>query len=483
MICFQMPLSRFTICLLSATGALMLFGCDSSTPDAPVDASAVADSAAAHLADSSGDGVGAVDTADGSGGPADVPDTTTDSAPGPADSGVADAPDAAAEDAGSGAWVDVMFGQAADPTGFRGTGSMSLARSAHTATLLADGRVLVVGGESVTTRDPIDSVELFDPATETWATGASLPEPRSNHVAVRLADGRVLVVGGGRSAPIGVPKGEGVLASVVIYDPAADAWETTGDMLEGRSHFGAALLPSGKVLVCGGGAGTHENGSECNGYGITNCGPIGDTLAGAEVFDPATGTFEATAPLAEGRYLFTTTRLADGRVLVVGGANDAKESFRSSEVYDEEAGTWVAGPDLVSADRLFHSAARLPSGRVLVGGGKKSNVTFLSSVDVVDVAAGAAEPTAPLGEALTVGRFVPLTSGHVLSVGGYRCPNPCAPVALAEIYEESTGTWAAIGDLKLPRAAHTATLLADGRVLVAGGYGAFGDLKTCEISE
>lgn len=368
---------------------------------------------------------------------------------------------------------------AADPADFRSTASLAVPRSAHSATLLDDGRVLVVGGEDIVTRDPLSSVEIFDPVSETWESGPSLPVPRSNHRAVRLKDGRVLVVGGGRSAPIGAASGIDVLSSALIYDPERDRWSTTGSLHEGRSHFGAVLLPSGKVLVAGGGSGEHEHGSECS--GASQCGPLGDTLDSAELYDPATGEFSPTGSMHEARSLFTLTALSSGQVVAAAGMNDFREGFRSTEIYEPEQGEWREGPLLASEERVFHSAAVLPSGRVLVGGGKLPDTKMLASVDVLDVKAGAVAGP-PLAVPHTVGRFVELDSGRVLSVGGFRCPNPCAPIADVELFDEEAMAWQALPPLAIARAGHSATRLADGRVLVVGGFDNSGNLSSCEIS-
>ena len=370
---------------------------------------------------------------------------------------------------------------AADPEGFQYSTRLDQARSNHTATLLLDGRVLVVGGEDIVTRDPYDSVEIFDPETEDWSPGPSLPEPRSNHIAVRLDDGRVLVAGGGRSAPIGVPSGIDVLSSAVIFDPETMSWSATGDLNEGRSHFAAALLASGKVLVSGGGAGTHEHGSTCT--GVEDCGPLADTLGSAEVYDRSLGTFTVVGSMAEPRDMHTLTALLDGRVIAVAGANDYQESFFSTEIFDEATEEWTAGPNLASLDRFFHSAALLPSGLVLVGGGKKSNVAILDSVVTIDAVEETSELTDSLSQAHTAGAFVVLQSGRILSVGGFHCPSPCESIADAEIYDEETAQWRAIDPLGAARSGHTATVLLDGRVLIVGGFGPLGDISRCEISE
>ncbi len=326
----------------------------------------------------------------------------------------------------------------------------------------------------------MDAVDLFDPATDSLREGASLPSPRSNHAAVLLEDGRVLVIGGGRSAPVGAGAGLDVLSSALIYDPALDAWEETGSLLEGRSHFAAVRLVDGRVLVAGGTAGTHEHGSTCT--GAPDCGPLGDTLASTEIYDPATGTFTGAGPLAEARALFTMERLGDGRVLAIAGMNDYRDGFASTEVFDPTTGEWSPGPDLVSEQRFFHASAPLPSGRVLVGGGKLPDVRFLTTVDVVDVSAGESTSAAELSVPQTLPRFVPLASGRVLTVGGFRCPSPCAPIADAAIYDESTNEWSAIGSLETARAGHSATRLADGRVLVCGGFTSLANTASCELS-
>ncbi len=383
-----------------------------------------------------------------------------------------------AHDGGSDAGPD--SGPIADPSAFAQTDSLHHARSSHTATLLEDGRVLVVGGERVVSRNPLATAELFDPTTETWSDAAEMPTRRSNHQAVRLPSGEVLVVGGGRAAPVGVGSGIDVLDSALLYDSTNDRWTEVGAMADGRSHFGAALLPSGRVLVFGGTSGEHTHGSECT--GAPNCGPIGDSLASAEVYDPATQTFSATGSLAHARTAFAHVVLANGDVAVLSGVNDYREGQATTEVYNEARGTWVLGPALASEARLFHDAARLPSGQVLMGGGKLADVRILSSTELLDFSAESAAIAAPLAVPHTVPRFTTLSSGRVLSTGGFHCPSPCAPINNAQIYDEATGVWSSLEGLGVRRAAHTATRLQDGRVLIAGGYSSTTNLSDCELS-
>ncbi len=120
---------------------------------------------------------------------------------------------------------------------------MGVARSGHTATLLNDGRLLVVGGNS--SGGVTRSVEIFDPATGRWSPAAPLFDfTRTGHTATLLRDGRVLVVGGEFRG--------GGFSSNQIYDPATNTWALAGSMADNRSGHLAVALRDGTVLVIGG---------------------------------------------------------------------------------------------------------------------------------------------------------------------------------------------------------------------------------------
>jgi hypothetical protein len=127
---------------------------------------------------------------------------------------------------------------------FSPTGSMTTARSGHTATLLADGRVLIAGGGGVFSNAYYtDSAELYDPATGTFRPTGSMTRARSGHTATRLTDGRVLITAGRRGSYLG---------SAELYDPATGTFSPTGSMATARESHTATLLADGRVLIVGG---------------------------------------------------------------------------------------------------------------------------------------------------------------------------------------------------------------------------------------
>jgi hypothetical protein len=223
---------------------------------------------------------------------------------GPPDLGAPDAEGADASDAGAlpddtGA-VTLDAGEldaqsrdvpALDPTRFGPTAGLATARSSHSATLLADGRVLVVGGFGATGR-PLASTELYDPQTGQWSPGPTLDQARANHLALRLPSGQVIIAGGGLDNNVGAPAGRGILASVVLFDSTNGDLVPAAPLTEGRSHAAATLLEDGRVLVVGGSSGTR-----------TTQPNYGDALGNSEIYEPAADRWSPGPPLNTPRYL------------------------------------------------------------------------------------------------------------------------------------------------------------------------------------
>ena len=320
------------------------------------------------------------------------------------------------------------------------TGSLNSARGNHAATLLPNGKVLVVGGESDTSAPA--SAEVYDPATETWSMTGSLNTARNYPTATLLPSGKVLVAGG-----FGLRQGvNSPLISAELYDPATGTWSMTGSLSVSRVLHTATLLPNGKVLVVG-----------------------GSDLASCEVYDPATEKWSSAGSLNTARYSHTATLLPNGKVLVNSGVKANNTVIASAEVYDPATGTWSATGSLNVARRA-HTATLLPNGKVLVAGGR-SDTRLLSSAELYDSAAGAWSAAGSLHTARSYHTATLLSNGKVLVVGGRINGFSTDALASAEIYDPATNTWTATGSLNIARAGHTATLLPNGKVLVTGGRG------------
>jgi hypothetical protein len=189
------------------------------------------------------------------------------------------------------------------------TGSLSVARYNHTATLLPDGKVLVAGGCSGSS---CMSAELYDPNAGTWSATGSMTAARVFHTATLLQSGRVLVAGGCSDCMI-------PLGSAELYDPGTGTWTATGSMSTPRVWHTATLLADGRVLVAS---------------GLSSAAPA--YTPSAELYDPTTGVWSPTGSLATARAQFTATALADGQVLAAGGA--AGNLLTSSELYSPGPG-------------------------------------------------------------------------------------------------------------------------------------------------
>lgn len=216
----------------------------------------------------------------------------------------------------------------------------------HTSTIAMLTAMVLLFVPAVTVGGPTADAALRDGSC---GPAGSLAEARSDHTSTLLPDGWVLIVGG--------EQGPAMLATAEVWDPASEDFSPAGSMAEGRKLHTATLLPDGRVLVSGG-AGNPA------GYGD----PF---LATAEIWDPASGQWTATGPLDQWRAEHTATLLGDGRVLIVGGGaftRDGFDTFDYSEAWDPVAGSFVPAGRLATA-RLGHSSTRLSDGRVLVVGG------------------------------------------------------------------------------------------------------------------
>lgn len=323
------------------------------------------------------------------------------------------------------------------------TGAMSTERSLHTATLLADGRVLVVGGVNAA-GETLDSAEIYDPGSgEFTLIGGILGTARFGSAAARLLDGRVLIVGGEDSTHTSI-------TSVEIFDPSTNIFSSTGSLGTSRLNPTVTLLEStGSVLVVGGYEGTSD----------------GTPLASAELYDPVSGGFTPTGSMKTGRRNHTATTLPNSTVLIAGGYNGS--NVNDPEIYDPGSGEFTL-TGTMSAARRYPTATLLPDDTVLMAGGydnKDGTSVVLGSAEFYDADAQSFTLT---GSLLTPrGRHTAtlLLDGTVLIAGGYGDD----VLASAELYDPVTGEFFAAGSMSEKRWRHTETLLENGDVLIIGG--------------
>ena len=228
-------------------------------------------------------------------------------------------------------------------------------------------------------------------------------------------------------------------------------WKATGNLGVNRAFGKAVRLPNGKVLVAGGETG----GTTVTGY-----------LKSAELYDPDTGKWSATGSMAYSRYQFAMVLLPTGKVLAVGGYGGGL--FRASaELYDPATGTWSSAGS-VGTPRAWTTATLLQNGKVLVAGGDNDGAV-LASAKLYDPSTNTWSTTGTMKVAFYNHTATLLPNGKVLVTGGQGQANGGAPIAKAELYDPATGTWSLTTPLSGPRGVTTATLLPNGKVLLAGG--------------
>jgi hypothetical protein len=302
------------------------------------------------------------------------------------------------------------------------TGSLSTARSGATADTLPNGLVLIAGGIAGDQWSCLDSTELYNPTTRTFASTGSLATARCRHSAARRASGQIVVMGG-------VDSDGTLLASTEYYDSTSGTWATGAPLLTARADHRAVLLNTGDVLVAGG------------------------TSNRAEKLSIAGATWGAAGTLAASGTAPSLTVLADGRALLTGPI--------PPQIYSPTADVWYPTTTSFSGDRTGHTATRLSDGQVLVVGEENPSAELFNPKSTVWVRTGAASAKRRKHTATL------LSDGRVLLVGGLESSD--SSDSTAEVYDPTWGTFTAGPGLGTPRYDHIAVLLPNGRVLVAGG--------------
>ena len=347
--------------------------------------------------------------------------------------------------------------------GFQATGSMTAARALHTATVLANGKVLVTGGTG-SAGTSLAAAELFDSTSATFAATGNMQAARAQHTATLLNNGTVLVAGG-----ITGPQGT-ILGSAELYDANGTASTATGSLQTARYGHTATLLNSGMVLVIGG------------------AGANGSALNTAELFDPSTGTFSATGTMASPRIGHTATLLTNGKVLVTGGIDANSTHLATAELYDPSSGSFTQLNSTLSMTRISHTATLLNAGaganagKVLLVGGVDNNSNALNTAELFDPTNATFTAISNMVTAHAQHTATSLNNGMVLIAGGSDSSGNSQ--TSVELFDPAANSFSATGSLVTARKQHTANFLNanGGEVLVTGGLDAGGNtLSSSEL--
>ena len=380
---------------------------------------------------------------------------------------------------------------------------MNAVRFFHMATLLANGKVLVVGGER--TGYQVTGAELYDPVTNTWAPTGRMNVERSRHVATLQLDGTVLVTGGFTNDGT---QGYDLDVSE-IYDPVTNSWSVTHCLNDARNLHSAMLLNDGNVLAVGG-YGTLGALTSAELYTPDNPVPtlvisdvqatnVGDTDAtitwltnyqgdaqveyGTDVVYGSINTLHPALVLSHSIELTNLTPDTTYHFRVL--SHDAGGNLVTSGDFSFTTPVpvcllWDIAPSL-STTRYGQAQIQLRNGDVLVAGGRIP-ANDLASAEVYDPTSDVWLPVLDMGTARNRPAATLLSDGRVLVVGGsgyYSSLNYVGsgtPLASAEIYDPVANNWSPAADMSIGRGGHTATLLNNGKVLVIGGVTDQGDV-------
>ncbi len=328
--------------------------------------------------------------------------------------------------------------------------AMTRERTGHSATRLGDGRVLLLGGDAG--GEATSDAEVFDPTTDSFEQAPAMPKRRTQHHAIAMPDGRLFVVAGKNRQ----------------YDPARGAFlidSVTGatESVSGLGEFFridvVAPLERGRVLLVG---------------------PGNQSAALGAIYDPGTGAIELFESPIEGRDGGTATQMDDGTVLLLGGTGECcGDASSNAEVFDPDSGeSTVTEPPIHS--RSTHTATLLGDGTVLIAGGS-AGLAVLASATIFDPESRSFTAVGSLTHPRSGHTATLLDDGRVLLAGGSAGVDLFGSESTAEIYDPARQRSVLTGAMERGRKGHSATLLDDGRVLIAGGEGFSDPMASAEL--
>ena len=246
-----------------------------------------------------------------------------------------------------------------------GTGQLNIERRSHTATLLENEKVLIIGGDNQ--NGMVSQAEIFDPVTQMSAFAAPLISARTDHTATRLPDNRVLLIGGRDQT--------GSLQSTEIYNLLTTSFLAGPAMMRARSGHTATILANDKILVTG-----------------------GDLFGNAEIYDPVTQSFSlVTGSLNTPRKFHSAILLQNGQVMIVGGVNAQGAVLNTAEVFDPASQTFYLPPTDMQTARAFATLKLLSDGKVqIIGGDAELSMEVLDPTNGIFIAKALLPPNTDL---------------------------------------------------------------------------------------
>jgi hypothetical protein len=271
---------------------------------------------------------------------------------------------------------------------------------------------------------------LEDSHAQSFVLTGNMAVPRLAHSATLLPDGRVLIAGGADG------NGANNRSTAEIYDPATGTFTRSGDMAFARARHAAVSLQDGRVLVVGG---------EC----------FCEFIPSAELYDPASGVFMSSGHMSVAQNVLSAAVLKNGKALVIGS--------RTSEVFDPETGAFrlLNNPPYYDGRYYGVTTTLLSDGEVLL-----ASRLGLSLYD----SANDGFRQLPIGWNLSGATGTPLLDSSVFLAGGYTDGYGDVASFHTYVYDPATQNLRTTANMPINRDSHTATLLRDGRVLIAGGF-------------
>ena len=320
-----------------------------------------------------------------------------------------------------------------ESAGWESTASMLFAPHHPSATLLDDGKVLVVGSGT--------SAQIYNPSSGNFSLVGNTQCDRGASESTLLADGRVLLTGGDTDAKC-----------VEIFDPSDGRFSRLPDTIAPHNGHTATLLNDGRVLIAGG--------WESNDKLLTS--------NRMEIFDPQSNTFDEIANLAFDRGNHAAVLLESGEVLIAGGLKqispDQADSIclATAEIVDPLTGNSRV-IDALTTEACDPEAVILPNGEILISPGGQEAQLF-------DPATEKFRRTGQLNSHHGPHTITSLDDGRVIVAGGYGPRGNTWPsIDTVEVYDSATGLFLVVENLIKDRQEHAAVLLQDGRVMVLGG--------------